>query len=103
MPDKKTFKTASDRLKAIIDKKFETCFIFPLSQFEEEFGKLWGHGSQQDQLTEDQKVMREKWDKIRINILNKGNTLRRSLSKELELHTIKFDGYHMEFKAGVKK
>ncbi len=103
MPDRKTFKTASDRLKYIVDKKFETCFIFPLSQFEETFGDLWGHGLKDQELTKHQKIMKEQWEQVRINILNKGNMLRRSLSKELDLHTVKFNGYHMEFRTGVKK
>ena len=103
MENRKTFKTASDRLKAVIDKKFETCFIFPLAQFEEEFGILWGHGLQEDRLTEEQKIMKARWEQVRINILNKGNALRRSLSKELELHKVEYKGYHTEFRVGVKK
>lgn len=103
MSDRKTFKTASDRLKAIIDKKFETCFIFPLAEFEKEFGELWGHGFEKEQLNEDEIEMREKWERVRINILNKGNVLRRSIVKELDLHEIKYIGYHMEFKIGVGK
>lgn len=103
MSDRKTFKTASDRLKYIVDKKFETCFIFPLAQFEETFGELWGHGLKDEELSKYQRMMKEQWEQVRINILNKGNALRRSLSKELELHNVQFKGYHMEFKMGVKK
>lgn len=99
----KTFKTAAERLEYIVDKKFKTCFVFPIAQFEIMFGSLWGYGLEENELNADQKIMRKKWEEVRLQILNKGNVLRRSLLKELDLHEVKFVGYHTDFKVGAKK
>jgi len=100
---RKTFKTAEDRLKYIVDKKIKTCFIFPIAQFESMFGDLWGHGLEDGELTSEQKMILKKWEEVRLQILNKGNVLRRALLKELDLHEVKFMGYHTEFRVGAKQ
>ena len=87
------------RLKNITDKKFNTCFIFPLSEFETVFGSMWGHGLSEEELTPEQKMHRAKWDQVRMNILNKGNSQRRALQAEIDLYDVKLNRYHMEFRA----
>jgi len=89
---------SKDRLKKISDKKFRTCFVFAICEFENAFGEqIWGHGLDESQLTEQQKQNREKWAKVRKNILDKGNTQSRALSMEIDLHRVDFMGYRIEF------
>lgn len=87
-----------DRLKHIADKKFRTCFIFALSQFEDMFGlRVWGHNLSDDQITPEQKRNRSVWNQVRKNILDKGNAQSRALSMEIGLHNVEFEGYRMNF------
>ncbi len=90
---------SKNRLKKISDKKFRTCFIFALSEFERIFGmELWGHGLKEDELNDYHLANRILWDLARKNILDKGNVQARALGMEIDLHTIKFEGYQMQFK-----
>ena len=86
------------RLKNITDKKFNTCFIFPLSEFETVFGSMWGHGLSEEELNVEQKMNRAKWEQVRMNVLNKGNAQRRALQTEIDLYDVKLNRYHMEFR-----
>lgn len=89
---------AQDRLKKIAHKKFRTCFISALSEFENTFGlELWGHNLPEDQITSQQKANRIRWDQVRKNILDKGNAQSRALSMEIDLHKVEFEGYRMDF------
>lgn len=86
------------RLKKISQKKFKTCFIFALSEFESRFGiLLWGHGLLEDEITPEQKANRVIWEEVRKNILDKGNVQSRALDMEIDLHHVEFQGYHMYF------
>ena len=87
-----------DRLKRIAQKKFNTCFIAALAEFENTFGpELWGHGLPEEDLTSKQKTNRVHWECVRKNILDKGNAQSRALSMELDLHHVEFEGYRMSF------
>jgi len=87
-----------DRFKNICKKKFQTCFIFPLAEFEDAFGeKLLGKGLQENELTEEQKLNKIKWNQLRKNILDKGNAQLRAFLSEIELYTIEFKGYRVTF------
>lgn len=91
-------KDSQDRLKKIANKKFRTCFIAALAEFENTFGcDLWGHGLQEDMLTESQKEYRVRWEQVRKNILDKGNAQSRALGMEIDLHHIEFEGYRIDF------
>jgi len=91
-----------DRLKKIAHKKFRTCFIAALSEFETTFGfELWGHSLPEEQMTSEQKANRIRWEQVRKNILDKGNTQSRALGMEIDLHKIEFEGYSMEFRGGT--
>lgn len=88
---------SKSRLKKILVKKFNTSFIFPIAEFEEHFGKeLWGMDLQEEQLTEQQKENRKKWEQVRKNILDKGNAQARASLSEIELYEIKFKGYNLK-------
>jgi hypothetical protein len=87
-----------ERFKNICRKKFQTCFIFPIAEFEETFGKeLWGNGLQDSELTEKQKLNKLKWDRLRKNVLDKGNGQLRAFLSEIELYNIIYQGYKTNF------
>lgn len=65
--------------------------VYPLSQFEMAFGELWGHGK--DELTEQEKIYRAKWDECRNNILNNGNRQIRNTMTELDMHDVVWNRY----------
>lgn len=86
------------RLKRISHRKFRTCFIAALSEFETTFGlELWGHDLPIDKLTTEQVVNRKRWEQIRKNILDKGNAQSRALGMEIDLHEVSFRGYSISF------
>jgi len=87
-----------DRFKNICRKKFQTCFIFPLAEFEEAFGEeLLGIGLQDDELTDEQKANRIKWNQLRKNVLDKGNSQMRAFLSEIELYDVQYRGYQTTF------
>jgi len=86
-----------ERLKRTSAKKFRTAFIFPISEFETTFGlALWGHGLPDEELTPLQMANRERWQQVRTNILNNGNTQLRAMEAEIDLHEIRFVGYKVD-------
>jgi hypothetical protein len=86
-----------ERLKKIIAKKFDTTMIFPLSQFEAAFGHLWGNNLPEDRLTDEERIMRDKWKQCRNNILNNGNQQKRNAFSELDMHDVKWLRYNTVF------
>lgn len=87
-----------ERLKKIAAKKFRTCFIAALAEFENVFGlEVWGHNLPENNITPEQKANRKRWEQIRTNILNKGNTQSRALGMEIDLYRIEFEGYRINF------
>lgn len=89
---------SQNRLKQIAHKKFRTCFISALSEFENTFGlEVWGHNLPEDQITPEQRANRIRWDQVRKNILDKGNAQSRALGMEIDLHIVEFAGYRMDF------
>lgn len=87
-----------DRLKKIAHKKFRTCFIFALAEFEDMFGfELWGHNLPEDKITSEQRINRAHWEQVRKSILDKGNTQSRALGMEIDLHRVEFEGYRINF------
>ena len=88
-------KESKNRLSNIIEVKIKTAFIGAISQFEENFGFLWGHG-ETDELEEDQKIMKEAWDRTRTSILNNGNNQIRAASNEIDLYTVNWERHTMQ-------
>ena len=78
--------------------KIKTSFIGAISQFEENFGALWGHNKFDNELTENNKKFRVIWEKVRAAILSNGNNQIRKLEKESERYHIKYVGYHYDLK-----
>lgn len=86
------------RLKKIAQTKIRTTMIYPLSQFEQAFGKLWGHGIKDEELTDEQSTNRKLWNEIRQRILDMGNKQIRGFNKELDIHNVEYIGYTTVFK-----
>jgi hypothetical protein len=94
----KVLESMKTRFKKIAKKKFTTCFIFAISEFEKVWGQeLWGHGLPEDQLTDKQKANRERWGQVRRDILDKGNSQLRGFESEIDVHDLEFKGYSMTF------
>lgn len=77
--------------------------IHSISQFENNFGHLWGHGKELADLTVDELDMRRKWEVIRKSILDTGHQQMRNLLTEYGLYDIVFRGYQYNFTPVQKK
>lgn len=62
-------KYAKSQVKRTAKISIETSAIGALSDFENEFGYIWAHGTPYNELTDKQKDMRDRWLDIRDNIL----------------------------------
>ena len=88
------YKTDSkERLSKILKKKVETTMIGALSSIEEHFSFLWSQGGEN---TPEGKVMYDLFQKVRSEILDKGNTQARNVDAELSQYEIKWLRYNME-------
>jgi hypothetical protein len=83
------------RLSKIVETKLKTSFIGALSNFEQEFGFLWGH-EQEGDLTEEQEFMKEIWERTRTSVLNNGNNQIRAVKSEIANHSVEWQRYQTE-------
>jgi len=72
---------SKDALFKSCKKKVQTTMIGALDAIEKQLGFLWGFDGQ-DVLTEEQKQLKEIYDEVRANILDRGNTQIRNLEAE---------------------
>ena len=88
------------RLFNNIEKKFNTTIIGSLAIFEEQFGQMWGHGLNYEELTEEQKELRKVWKDTRTRILDTGNSNLRAAQNELSQYSFHWNRYitHFEFR-----
>ena len=63
--------------------RIRTTMIGAISKFENSFGYLWGHFSD-DPLTEEQEKFADLWDITRNDILNQGNQQIRHITNDCE-------------------
>jgi hypothetical protein len=82
------------RLKKEIKKKIQTTMIGSLSSIEKYFGFLWGEESD-DELTKDQIRMRDIFEDMRTEILDKGNIQIRNADAEIESYDVTWNKYQM--------
>jgi transcription termination factor Rho len=80
-----------DRLSKILKKKVETTMIGALSSIEDHFGFLWT--TKDSVLSPEQKIMYDTFQKVRSEILDKGNTQARNIDAELAQYDIKWLRY----------
>ena len=89
--DEKYKEDSKDRLSKIVKKKIETTMIGALSSIEQHLGFLWE--SKNGQLSQEQQVMLDLYQKIRSEILDKGNTQARNIDAELAQYDVKWLRY----------
>ena len=80
-----------DRLSKILKKKVETTMIGALSSMEDHFSFLWL--SKEGELSPEQRIMYEIFQKVRSEILDKGNTQCRTVDAELAQYDVKWLRY----------
>ena len=82
---------SKQRLANIMKKKVQTTMIGALSSLEEKFGSLWGHDC--EVLTDDQENLRNTYEELRSEILDKGNTQIRNIDAELAQYDVNWNRY----------
>jgi hypothetical protein len=80
-----------DRLSKILKKKVETTMIGALSSMEDHFSFLWL--SKEGELSPEQRIMYEIFQKVRSEILDKGNTQCRNVDAEIAQYDVKWLRY----------
>jgi len=83
---------SKDRLSKILKKKVETTMIGALSSIEAHFGFLW-QVENGEETTPEKKVMYEIYQKVREEVLNKGNTQARNVDAELNQYNVNWLKY----------
>lgn len=90
------YKTDSrDRLAKILKKKIQTTMIGALSSMEENLGFLWKNESG-GPLTQEQEVLKNIYNKIRSEILDRGNNQARNIDAELAQYDIEWLRYQIK-------
>jgi hypothetical protein len=90
--DEKYKDDSRQRLSKILKKKIETTMIGALSSVEEHFGFLWNNDG--GKMTPEQQVMYDLYQKVRSEILDKGNTQSRNLEAEIAQYEVKWLRYN---------
>lgn len=84
---------SKERLSKILKKKVETTMIGAISSIEDHFGFLWE--IKDSDMTAEKKFMYELFQKIRSEILDKGNAQARNIDAELNQYEVKWMRYSM--------
>ena len=79
------------RLSKILKKKVQTTMIGALSSIEEHFSFLWS--TENSEMTPEQQIMYDTFQKVRSEILDKGNTQARNVDAELAQYDVKWLRY----------
>ena len=91
---KKYQDVSKDRLLKISKKKIQTTMIGALSTLEKSFGFLWGHESSEE-LTPEQEHLKEIYDEVRSEILDRGNNQARNLEAEFAQYDVNWLKYQI--------
>ena len=92
-----------DALLKHAKKKIQTTMIGSLSDVEEFFGFLWGFGTSDLELTEEQKHMKSIYEEVRAKILDRGNTQIRDLELEFINYEISRKKYFIKLPVAKPK
>lgn len=84
---------SKDRLSKILKRKVETTMIGAIASIEEHFGFLWD--TKKSDMTTEKKIMHDLFQKVRSEILDKGNTQARNVDAELNQYEVKWMRYTM--------
>jgi transcription termination factor Rho len=85
---------SKDRLSKILKKKIQTTMIGALSAIEENFGFLWN--SNNVDLSPEQEKMKALYNKMRSEILDKGNNQARNIDAELAQYDVEWLRYSIK-------
>lgn len=85
---------SKDRLSKILKKKIQTTMIGALGSIEENLGFLWN--SPDGKPTKEQEIMKNLYNKIRSEILDKGNNQARNIDAELAQYEVEWLRYSMK-------
>jgi len=86
---------SKDRLSNTMKKKVQTTMIGALSSIEEHIGFLWGHDSDEP-LSEDQEKLRQIYEDLRSDVLDKGNAQIRNVDTELSQYDVVWNRYRYQ-------
>lgn len=86
---------SKDRLSKILKKKIQTTMIGALSTIEENLGFLWNNNSDKP-LTAQQEELKNLYNKVRSEILDKGNNQARNIDAELSQYDVEWLRYSMK-------
>lgn len=86
---------SKDRLSKILKKKIQTTMIGALSSIEENLGFLW-NSTGTGELTSEQKAFKDLYNKIRSDILDKGNNQARNIDAELSQYEVEWLRYSIK-------
>jgi len=92
-----------DALLKYAKKKIQTTMIGSLSDVESFFGFLWGFGTSDLELTEEQKHMKSIYEEVRAKILDRGNTQIRDLELEFINYEISRKKYYIKLPVAKPK
>lgn len=81
-----------DRLQTIYERRLRTLFIGNIALIEKYFGHLWGHNKPKSERTEQEARWNNHWQKLRSEILDKGNDQVRDVEVELDNYDINYHG-----------
>ena len=90
----KNKEVSKERLLKISKKKIQTTMIGALSTVEKYFGFLWGHESG-EALTPEQEHVKQLFDEVRSEILDRGNNQARNLEAEFNNYEINWLRYQI--------
>tara|TARA_Y100000310_G_scaffold268477_1_gene281096 strand:+ start:215 stop:616 length:402 start_codon:yes stop_codon:yes gene_type:complete len=85
---------SKERLLKISKKKIQTTMIGALSTVEKYLGFLWGHESS-EALTPEQEHLKEVYNEVRSEILDRGNNQARNLETEFAAYDINWLRYQI--------
>lgn len=75
---------AKERIRNKAQISVKTCAIGALSDMEEALGYLWKHGEKYENLTPEEKKIRDRWNEIRDSILDRAENSKRLLLREID-------------------
>ena len=93
--EKKYKEDSRNRLLKISAKKIQTTMIGALSSIENHFGFLWDHDDREN-LSSESEHMKQLYDDVRSEILDKGNNQIRNLEAELSQYDVEWLRYQMK-------
>jgi len=85
---------SKERLSKILKKKIQTTMIGALSSIEDNFSFLWE--TPDGKLTKDQQIIKDVFQKVRSEILDKGNNQARNIDAELAQYDVEWLRYSIK-------